>query len=125
MTTKRNKDHANAMETDNFETDDDIINQDETDQMMQKETELDLTTKLNLTRELRPKSARPESKRKIVKQTDIDEKDQSNESFDKMKLIKENLMLLSEIDKLKKSNRTMSQRIYYLETVVKVPLKKS
>lgn len=70
-----------------------------------------------------PKLEKRESKRKIVKQTDVDEKDHSDESFDKMKLIKENLMLLTEIDKLKKSNRTMSQRIYYLETIVKVPLK--
>lgn len=74
-------------------------------------------------REVEPKLEKHASKRKIIKQTDVDEKDQSAESFDKTKLIKENLMLLSEMEKLKKSNRTMSQRIYYLETIVKVPLK--
>lgn len=68
---------------------------------------------------------RHEKKRKIVKQIDIDDKNQLDESSDKLKLIKENLYLLSEIDKLKKSNRSMSQRIYYLETIVKVPSKES
>lgn len=62
-------------------------------------------------------------KLKVVKQKDLNEKNQSNESFDKMKLIKENLFLLSEIDKLKQSNRSMSQRIYYLESIVRMPAK--
>lgn len=66
-----------------------------------------------------------ELKRKIAKQTDVGEKKQSDKSVDKMKLIRENLFLLSEIGKLKKSNESMSQRIYYLETIVKVPLKDS
>lgn len=101
MNLKHDKMISNAMEMKTIETDDSIRKQKETDQMEQDETEL-----------------------KITKQTDIDEKEQSDESFDKMKLIKENLMLLSEIDKLKKSNRTMSQRLYYLETGVKAPLKK-
>lgn len=110
MNTKYVRLTANATEIEVTETDD--INQEEQTDQKGTENESD--------------AERPESRRKICKQTDVDEKDQSDESFDKMKLIKENLMLLSEIDKLKKSNRSMSQRIYYLETIVKpLPLKKS
>lgn len=87
-------------------------------------TENDGSIKQEDEMEMASKTEERNIKRKITKQSDVDEKDQSNESFDKMKLIKENLTLLSEIDKLKKSNRSMSQRIYYLETIVKVPLKK-
>lgn len=54
---------------------------------------------------------------------DIDEKDEADESFKKSKLIKENLFLLSEIDKLKQSNKSLSQRLYYLESIVRVPQK--
>lgn len=111
MNTKHIKAIANAMETETLKNVDSIRLEDEINELAEKET---VSTTENR-----------DIKRKIVKQTDIDEKDQSNEPFDKMKLIKENLTLLSEIDKLKKSNHSMSQRIYYLETIVKVPLKKS
>lgn len=63
--------------------------------------------------------------RRIVKQSDIEVLSQSDKvektdmPFDKMKLIKENLHLLSEIDKLKKTNSSLSQRIYYLESLKK------
>lgn len=64
------------------------------------------------------KNARSKPKLKIVKQVDIEEKDESS------KLIRENLFLLSELDKLKHSNSSLSQRLYYLESIVRVPLKK-
>lgn len=63
------------------------------------------------------------SKPKMFKQNN-EEKNQPDESFDKTKLIKENLFLLSEVDKLKHSNSSLSQRIYYLESIVRVPSKK-
>lgn len=61
--------------------------------------------------------------RKMVKQLDIDEPDEI-EPFDKMKLIKENLFLLSKIDKLKQTNSTLTQKIYYLESLTRVSPKK-
>lgn len=64
------------------------------------------------------------SKPKMFKQMDIEEKDPPDGSFDRTKLIKENLYLLSEIDKLKHSNSSLSQRVYYLESIVRAPLKK-
>lgn len=63
--------------------------------------------------------------KRIVKQSDVEELSQSDKAektditFDKMKLIKENLHLLSEIDRLKKTNSSLSQRIYYLESLKK------
>lgn len=63
-------------------------------------------------------------KLKMVKQMDIEERDESEDSFNKSKLIKENLFLLSELEKLKHSNSSLSQRLYYLESIVSVPLKK-
>lgn len=63
--------------------------------------------------------------KRIVKQSDVEELSQSDKAektditFDKMKLIKENLHLLSEIDKLKKTNSSLSQRIYYLDSLKK------
>lgn len=66
--------------------------------------------------------------RRIVKQADVEELSQSDKtdkgdkidrSFDKHKLIKENLYLLSQIDKLKHTNSSLSQRIYYLESLKK------
>lgn len=61
--------------------------------------------------------------KKVAKQSNIDEKDEV-EQFDRMKLIKENLFLLSEIDKLKQTNGSLIQRIYYLESIKKAPVKK-
>lgn len=71
------------------------------------------------------RTKRPDKpKLQVLKQIDVEERVQPDESPDKMKLIKENLFLLSEIDKLKHSNRSLSQRIYYLESIVRAPLKK-
>lgn len=60
------------------------------------------------------------SKRMMLKQMAAEDKDQEVEQFDKMKLIKENLFLLAELDKLKQSNHSLSQRVYYLESVTRV-----
>lgn len=92
---------AKAAET-NIDGKDEIANQDEMNEETQNEGEKE----------------RRDTRRRIA-----DGKNQSNEPFDKMKLIKENLFLLSEIDKLKKSNHSLSQRIYYLETIVPAPPK--
>lgn len=67
-------------------------------------------------------------KRRMVKQSDVEETSQSDKAdkmdkskntCDKMKLIKENLHLLSEIEKLKNKNNSLSQRLYYLESLHK------
>lgn len=67
-------------------------------------------------------------KRRMVKQSDVEETSQSDKAdkvdkskntHDKMKLIKENLHLLSEIEKLKNKNNSLSQRLYYLESLHK------
>lgn len=63
-------------------------------------------------------------KPKVIKQAKIEEKDDLVEQFDRMKLIKENLLLLSEIDKLKQTNGSLTQRIYYLESIKRSPVKK-
>lgn len=63
--------------------------------------------------------------RKMVKQSDVDGRDEVVEPFDKMKLIKENLFLLSEIDKLKQTNSSLTQKIYYLESFTRVSTRKS
>lgn len=82
--------------------------------------------------EMKPKSkniareddvASKPASRKMVKQTDVEETDESAESFNKMKLIKENLFLLSQIDKLKQTNSTLTQKIYYLESLTRVSSK--
>lgn len=67
--------------------------------------------------------------RRIVKQSDVEEIDQPEKvdsesgpalkTDEKQKLIKENLYLLAEIDKLKHSNSTLFQRLYYLESLRK------
>lgn len=64
---------------------------------------------------------------KLVKLSDIKRKCEveETESFDRMKLIKENLFLLSEIDKLKQTNNSLLQRVYYLESFKRVSAKKT
>lgn len=61
--------------------------------------------------------------KKVVKQAKIEEKDDLTPRSDRMKLIKENLFLLSEIDKLKQTNSSLAQRIYYLESFKRAPMK--
>lgn len=63
-------------------------------------------------------------KQKMLKQIESEDKDHEVEPFDKLKLIKENLFLLGELDKLKKSNSSLSQRIYYLESIARVSPRK-
>lgn len=60
--------------------------------------------------------------KKVVKQANIEEKDEVVQQSDRMKLIKENLFLLSEIDKLKQTNNSLTQRIYYLESFKRAPV---
>lgn len=63
--------------------------------------------------------------KKVQKQADVEEIDEPVEPFHKMKFIKENLFLLSEIDKLKHENNSMKQKIYYLESLTRVSARKN
>lgn len=60
---------------------------------------------------------------KVVKQAKIEEKDEAIHQSERMKLIKENIFLLSEIDKLKQTNSSLTQRIYYLESFKRASVK--
>lgn len=61
---------------------------------------------------------------KVQKQADIEESDETIEPFNRMKLIKENLFLLSEMDKLKQRNNTLGRKVYYLESLARVSARK-
>lgn len=60
----------------------------------------------------------------MVKQANIEKTYETVEQSDRMKLIKENLILLSEIDKLKQMNSSLTQRIYFLESFKRAQVKK-
>lgn len=60
----------------------------------------------------------------MIKQANIEKTYEIAEQSDRMKLIKENLFLLSEIDKLKQMNGSLTQRIYFLESLKRAQVKK-
>lgn len=62
-------------------------------------------------------------RRKLLKKSNAEQIISPREHSEKMKLVKENLFLISEIDKLKESNREYQEKIMRLESIMEIKLK--